>query len=752
MPDSELGQSADLQSAPSGKVATLLGTPVGGASLAIFRIAVGFIMLLEAFSIFFPSESSGGRSHLDVYYTGKEVTFHLPYEGFGWLPLLPSPWIEVICVVMGISAISLMIGFRHRVSAVITFLAWGYLYAVESTRTYWMSYYYLEAISLFLLMWMPTAERFSVDAARRKNPGPGLIPYWPVLLLRAQLVITYFYAGLAKVNRDWLFEGVPVRIYLEKPWVAERLKALLPLSFGRDIDRWVHSQGLIYFLSWSGAFFDLSVGFLLLFRRTRTLGMALMFLFHTFNHFVLFTDIVWFPLLGVATATIFLEPDWPERFGRWLTKPRIPRPDWRWLTTGAVIVPVVGAFLGWKASPTRKQTSSSATIALGRWTALLVIGWVIAQALIPLRSRLMAGDERVTFEGLSWSWRLKTEVYQSVPCVITVKDAELQSGHETQAGGIDWGHWRGERVLYRIADPAKLDWSTQPELVVLLDPLSGDRILYNTLAAGVTNRSEAAVKKRISELWNTFYGRQPDSITQTVPLAKLLDGYEKAMRSTGMRFGSPAEVFATLNQVNGRFGDGKMLPLIRRLDPFPLTQSTAISGSWMLIEDRKLLHDPPNPIPRINPSLWHSGNSGVTAFDAQQSFATPMVVLMETPGMDTRDLLPKFFVSDSAEEQGKPAGIRWNLLRDAGMSKSMHVGMQPFLLRRYARRVAGEWQAEYGRQPEVNAVATLTVNGHPVQNLVDPHADLASVGTAWFGHNDWITATVLPRPEPPKAP
>jgi hypothetical protein len=709
-------------------------------------------MLLEAVSIFFPSQSSGGRSHLEVYYTGNEAAFHLPYEGFGWLPLLPSPWIEVICVVMGASAVCLAIGFRHRLSALITFLAWAYLYAVESTRTYWMSYYYLEAVSVFLLIWMPSAERFSVDAARRKNPGSGMIPYWPVLLLRAQLLITYFYAGLAKVNRDWLFEGVPMRMYLEKPWVAERLKAVLPVSLGRDIDRIVHSPGLIFFLSWSGAIFDLSVGFLLLFRRTRTLGMALMFCFHAFNHFILFTDIVWFPLLGVATALIFLEPDWPEQFGRWITSPRIPRPDWRWFTAGAVAIPVVGAFLGWKKSPAKIRTTNSAPLILGRWTAVLVVGWVAAQAVIPLRSRLISGDERVTFEGLSWSWRLKTEVYQSSPCTITVHDTELQSGHEKQPGGLDWGHWRGEPVLYQIADPGNVNWGTQPEIVVVLDPLAGDRILYNTLAAGVTNRSEAAVRRRISELWTTLYGRQPDSVTRTVPMAKLLEGYEKAMRTKGMRFSSPAEVFAALNQLNGRFGDGKLIPLIRRLDPFALAPSTAMSGSWMLIEDRRLVQDPPNPLPRINPSLWRNSADGATAFRPRESFTTPMVVLMEPPGMDTRDLLPKFYVVRRDEGQGDAAEIQWNLLNDAGVSKSMHVGMQPFLLRRYAHRVAAEWQAEYGRKPEVHAVATLSVNGHPVRDLVDPRADLAAVKTAWFGHNDWITATTLPGLKEPKTP
>lgn len=194
-----------------------LDRAVSAESLAFFRIAVGLVMLLEAISLFLPSESSAGRSHLDVYYAGREVTFNLPYTGFGWLPLLRPPWIHGVGVLLGLGAVGIGLGFRYRISAVLTFLAWGYLYAVESTRTYWMSYYYLELVVLFLMPFLPAAARFSLDASRTVRSGALLIPFWPVWLLRAQLVVTYFYAGVAKLNSDWMIDGYPVRIFLEKP-------------------------------------------------------------------------------------------------------------------------------------------------------------------------------------------------------------------------------------------------------------------------------------------------------------------------------------------------------------------------------------------------------------------------------------------------------------------------------------------------------------------------------------------------------
>jgi hypothetical protein len=153
--------------APAG----LAATDYLGLMWAVATLARQKLLLLEAISLFLPSESSGGRSHLEVYYAGREVTFHLPYAGFGWLPLLPSPWIQGVGVLLGLGAVGLGLGFHYRISALLTFLAWAYLYAVESTRTYWMSYYYLELLVLFLMPFLPAAARFSVDEFRFRPGG-----------------------------------------------------------------------------------------------------------------------------------------------------------------------------------------------------------------------------------------------------------------------------------------------------------------------------------------------------------------------------------------------------------------------------------------------------------------------------------------------------------------------------------------------------------------------------------------------------
>ena len=68
----------------------------------------------------------------------------------------------------------------------------------------------------------------------------------------------------------------------------------------------------------------------------------------------------------------------------------------------------------------------------------------------------------------------------------------------------------------------------------------------------------------------------------------------------------------------------------------------------------------------------------------------------------------------------------------------MHIGIQPFLMRRYARRVANAWRAEYGRDPAVHVAASISINGHAPRELIDPNADLLTAPLTLFGHNAWI--------------
>src|SRR5258708_554083 len=89
---------------------------------------------------------------LQVFYTGPDVKLHFAYPGFHWVPVFSAGWIDACVGVLALGGLLLTLGLFCRLASLMVFLSWGYLYAIESTRTYWMSYHYLELLSSFLLI------------------------------------------------------------------------------------------------------------------------------------------------------------------------------------------------------------------------------------------------------------------------------------------------------------------------------------------------------------------------------------------------------------------------------------------------------------------------------------------------------------------------------------------------------------------------------------------------------------------------
>jgi hypothetical protein len=172
------------------------------------------------------------------------------------------------------------------------------------------------------------------------------------------------------------------------------------------------------------------------------------------------------------------------------------------------------------------------------------------------------------------------------------------------------------------------------------------------------------------------------------------------------------------------------MPVLRRMDPFAMSAQRPAPGVFLVIEDRHLMKPGSALPPRIDPAFWRE--------EGGQELAATLRVFHEPLGMGEGDMLPRWYVTESQEADGLRVEFRWNLFRDVGPSKGMHISTQPFLLRRYALRVADAWTQEQNRRPEVRARTQLSLNRRPFNPVVDPTADLASVPVRWFGHNPWI--------------
>jgi hypothetical protein len=181
--------------------------------------------------------------------------------------------------------------------------------------------------------------------------------------------------------------------------------------------------------------------------------------------------------------------------------------------------------------------------------------------------------------------------------------------------------------------------------------------------------------------------------------------------------------------------------------PFALEGEPTGISPFLVIEDPALLQTPTAQPARLLAAAWKNppGQGSWPNFREEPADGNTPVLHFGNLGPEAKDLLPLRAITDELARPEVPPVILWNCLRDLPQSKFLHVSIQPFYLRRYARRVAELWEKEYGRRPAVTALTRMSVNRRPFQAIVDPEADLASVPVRWFRHNDWVMDLATPR-------
>lgn len=125
---------------------------------------------------------------------------------------------------------------------------------------------------------------------------------WAILTLQLQMAIVYFFAGIAKVNADWLLNAMPLKI-----WLPTRTDT----PFGFLLDETI----VAYLFSWCGMLFDISIAFFLFNRRTVWYAYGVVVIFHVLTA-TLFPGIGMFPFIMIVCATIFLPAQFHERILR----------------------------------------------------------------------------------------------------------------------------------------------------------------------------------------------------------------------------------------------------------------------------------------------------------------------------------------------------------------------------------------------------------------------------------------------------
>jgi len=261
---------------------------IPSTTLAFYRIGFGALMLFSTIRFL-----ANGWVH-DFYVAPK---FHFSYFGFDWIPYPNATVLYFIFAMMVLSTIGILLGFFYRISAVAFFVLFTYVELLDKT-TYLNHYYFVSLIAL-LMIFLPANRFFSLDTYFGFTPHQKTVPKWTVGILKFQIAIVYIFAGIAKLESDWLLNAQPLKYWLHTahhfPFFGELLK-----------EDWV-----AYFFSWFGCLYDLLIVFFLLTLKTRNFAYVVVIIFHLIT-WILFPIGV-FPWLMIFATTIFLSENFHRK-------------------------------------------------------------------------------------------------------------------------------------------------------------------------------------------------------------------------------------------------------------------------------------------------------------------------------------------------------------------------------------------------------------------------------------------------------
>lgn len=255
--------------------------------LASFRILFGLLMCISLVRFV----SMGWVE--EFYNTPK---FHFKYYGFEWVKTL-GQYTYLLFGVAIMSCVAIILGYRYKLAMLLFFLSFTYIELIDKTT--YLNHYYFVSILSFLLYFLPLNATFSLDSYL-KQKSYSYVPAWTVDSIKLLLGIVYVYAGLAKLNSDWLFRAMPLKIWLS---TKTDLFLLGPLMN----QNWFH-----FAMSWSGALYDLTIPFLLLYRKTRPFAFIVVVIFHLLTR-VLF-NIGMFPYIMIVATLIFFDAGLHDKF------------------------------------------------------------------------------------------------------------------------------------------------------------------------------------------------------------------------------------------------------------------------------------------------------------------------------------------------------------------------------------------------------------------------------------------------------
>jgi hypothetical protein len=384
-------------------------SPISIAPLCSFRLLFGAVMAWSVLRFLV-------NGWVEKLYIAPKFFFH--YYGFEWVKPMGAFGLYAVFGLMFLSAIGIALGAFYRFAAVTFFLSWTYVELLDVTN--YLNHYYFVALAAFLLIWLPAHRSFSVDAWRMPTKQLSQVPRWMLAVLRIQLGMVYVFAGLAKINTDWLLRAMPLKI-----WLAS--KTNLPLIGPLFKLPWVATA-----FAWMGCLYDLLVPFALLWKKTRPIAYAAVIGFHLITWWLF--PIGMFPFIMILGTLVFFPGEWHEK---WQAR-------------------ILSLFSKIRSASQKRDLGESPSPQGATWqrqfVGVLLMVHLLIQVLLPFRYLLYPKDLFWHEQGYRFSWRV---MLMEKAGYATFRVRDPQTGKETEVDNLRFLDPNQERMM-----------ATQPDLIL----------------------------------------------------------------------------------------------------------------------------------------------------------------------------------------------------------------------------------------------------------------------------------------------
>ena len=374
------------------------------APLVVFRIIFGLMMFLGTLRFCL-------KGWIHEFFIQPDHFFH--YYGFEWVKSFGEFGMYITFALLLITSLFITLGIFYRISSILFFLLFTYVELIDVTN--YLNHYYFISLVSFLMCFLPASRYLSVDTFCHPEMTLKRVPNWTIGIVKFQLGLVYFFSGIAKLNYEWLFNAMPMSIWLQA-------KTHWPIIGSLFTEKWV-----AYSCSLAGCIFDLTVAFFLLSKRYRPIAYFVLVIFHVITG--LMFPIGMFPWIMILATLIFFSSNFHEK-----------------------IIAFIRLIFNLKEN---KSTDTNFLVLNGikrKLLSVFLVIYVLIQLIVPFRYLLYPGNLFWTEQGYRFSWRVML-IEKAGTAFFYVTDPE--TGNKGEVNNCDFLTPNQEKMM-----------ATQPDLIL----------------------------------------------------------------------------------------------------------------------------------------------------------------------------------------------------------------------------------------------------------------------------------------------